>query len=208
MAQRQIDLTAMPGRDAHDLLSSAVIPRPIAWVCSVSAADQVNLAPYSFFSGVTWCPPTLSISVVNRQDGSRKDTVLNIEETQNFVVNLVSEAMGQAMVETAVTMPRDVNEARAAGVALVPSSLVGAPRVAEAPIAFECQLDRIIKVGSGPHGANLVLGRIQLMHVNKDILQSPKCIDWARARLLGRLSGTKFCHIRSAFDIVPQDTTP
>jgi flavin reductase (DIM6/NTAB) family NADH-FMN oxidoreductase RutF len=197
----------MAGRDAHDLLSSAIIPRPIAWVCSVNAAGQVNLAPYSFFSGVTWCPPALSVSVVNRQDGSRKDTILNIEETGSFVVNLVSEAMGQTMVETAVTMPRGVDEAQEAGVELTPSTMVAAPRVADAPVAFECQLDRIIPVGTGPHGANLVLGRIQLMHVTEEILESEKSIDWARARLLGRLSGTKFCRIRSAFEMSPKNTS-
>ncbi len=194
----------MPARDAHDLLSSAVIPRPIAWVSSVSAEGQVNLAPFSFFSGVTWSPPMLSFSVVNRDDGSRKDTIVNIDETGNFVVNMVSEEMGPLMVETSVTMPREVDEAQEAGVELIDSTVVAAPQVKDAPIAFECELDRIIQVGSGTYGANLVLGSIKVMHVNEDILESEKCIDWERARLLGRLSGTKFCKIRSVLDISPK----
>lgn len=203
MAQIEIDLSGMPPRDAHDLLSSAIIPRPIAWVCSLGADGKINLAPFSFFSGVTWNPPTLSFSVVNRQDGSCKDTILNIAETGNFVVNMVAEEMGALMVETSVTMPRGIDEAKEAGVALIPSTAVNAPRVKDAPIAFECELDRIIQVGSGPHGANLVLGRIKVMHVNKEILESEKCIDWQRARILGRLSGTKFCNIRDVIDINP-----
>ena len=200
----EIDLSGMPPRDAHDLLSSAIIPRPIAWVCSLDADGKVNLAPFSFFSGVTWSPPTLSFSVVNRQDGSRKDTILNIEETENFVVNMVTEEMGALMVETSVTMPRGIDEAKEAGIELIPSTAVKAPRVKDSPIAFECELDRIIQVGSGPHGANLVLGRIKVMHVNGDILESDKCIDWQRARILGRLSGTKFCQIRSVIEINPK----
>jgi flavin reductase (DIM6/NTAB) family NADH-FMN oxidoreductase RutF len=204
LAQIQIDLSKMQPRDVHDLLSSAVIPRPIAWVSSISTQGQVNLAPFSFFTGVTWSPPTLCISIVNRQDGSRKDTILNIEETGNFVVNMVSEKMGPLMVQTSATVPRALSEAQEAGISLTPSTLVTSPRVADAPIAFECVLEKIIRVGTGPHGANLVLGRIKLMHVNQEILESDKSIDWAQARLLGRLSGTKFCKIRSVFDLSPK----
>jgi flavin reductase (DIM6/NTAB) family NADH-FMN oxidoreductase RutF len=87
----QIDLFSLEPRAAHDLLTSAVIPRPIAWVSSLSREGQINLAPFSFFNGVAWHPPTLCVSVVNRQDGSRKDTVQNIEETKQFVVNMVTE---------------------------------------------------------------------------------------------------------------------
>ena len=207
MAQIEIDLSSIPPRDAHNLLGSAVIPRPIAWVSSISADGKVNLAPFSFFSGVTWSPPTISFSVVNRKDGSRKDTILNIEETGNFVVNMVSEEMGPLMVETSVTLPRGIDEAREAGVELTDSTLVAAPRVKDAPIAFECELDRIIQVGADAYGANLVLGSIKVMHVNEDILESETCIDRERAHLLGRLSGTKFCKIHSVIDIRPKRET-
>lgn len=207
MAQMEIDLSRIAARDAHDLLTSAVVPRPIAWVSSVSADGQVNLAPFSFFSGVTWSPPTLCVSIVNRQDGSRKDTILNIDETGNFVVNMVPEEMGSLMVETSATVPRGVDEAREAGVSLIPSTVVTAPRVRDAGIAFECELDRIIQVGTGPYGANLVLGRIRVMHVNEELLESESSIDWKRSRLLGRLSGTKYCRLRSVIEISPRKET-
>ncbi len=199
----EIDLFSLAPRDAHDLLTSAVIPRPIAWVSSVSHEGQVNLAPFSFFSGVTWYPPTLCVSVVNRKDGSRKDTILNIEETGQFVVNMVSEEMGALMVATSATLPRDVDEARKAGIELVSSTKVKAPRVKDVRVAFECEKDRVVVVGSGPHSANLILGRILTMHVDEEILEPDMRIDSLRARLLGRLSGTKYCNIRSVIEIVP-----
>src|SRR4030043_617963 len=95
----EIDLSTLPAREAHDLLTSALIPRPIAWVSSISAQGHINLAPFSFFSGITWCPATLGFSVVNRPDGSRKDTIRNIEETKNFVVNMVSQDLASRMVK-------------------------------------------------------------------------------------------------------------
>jgi len=97
----EIDLNTLAARDAHDPLTSALIPRPIARVSSISAQGQINLAPFSFFSGITWRPATLGFSVVNRADGSRKDTILNIEETKNFVVNMVSQDLAARMVKTA-----------------------------------------------------------------------------------------------------------
>lgn len=199
----EIDLFSLAPRDAHDLLTSAVIPRPIAWVSSVSREGQVNLAPFSFFSGVTWHPPTLCFSVVNRRDGSRKDTILNIEDTGHFVVNMVSQEMGALMVATSATVPREVDEARIAGIELIPSTKVDVPRVKEARIAFECEKDRIIVVGSGPQSANLILGRILMMHVEKAILTPEMTIDGSRARLLGRLSGTKYCDLGSVIEISP-----
>ena len=96
----KIDLNRLEPRDAHDLMTSAIIPRPIAWVSSVSAQGHVNLSPFSFFTGITWCPATLGFSVVNRQDGSRKDTIRNIEETKNFVVNMVSQDLASRMAKT------------------------------------------------------------------------------------------------------------
>ena len=201
----RFDLTAMAPRAAHDLLTGAILPRPIAWVSSIDAAGRVNLAPFSFFSGVAWDPPTVSVSVVNRDDGSRKDTVLNIEDTGQFVVNMVNEEMGALMVRTAATLPRGVDEAAEAGVVLVPSTVVPVPRVKDARIAFECELDRIVAVESGAGGANLVLGRIRLLHVSDAILDARANVDAGKARLLGRLGGKLFCTLQSAIEIDPSN---
>ena len=195
----EIDLSAMPSRDAHDKLISALIPRPIAWVSSTSLQGQVNLAPFSFFCGVTWSPATLGFSVVNRSDGSRKDTIVNIEESGQFVVNMVSHDLAERMVKTASTLPRGVNEADEAGVALVPSRKVTAPRVKDARVAFECALDRIVTVGQGANAGNLVLGTILLMHVRDGILEEGKGIDPLRFDAIGRLGGDLFCRTNSVF---------
>jgi flavin reductase (DIM6/NTAB) family NADH-FMN oxidoreductase RutF len=198
----EIDLSTLESRAAHDLLASAIIPRPIAWICSINAGGQINLAPFSFFSGVTWRPATVCVSIVNRPDGTRKDTIRNIEETGSFVVNMVSQDLAMRMVETAATLPHGVNEALEAKVPLVPSTKVKAPRVRESRVAFECVLDRIVTVGQGACAGNLVLGSILLVHVRDDILEDGKTIDPARFDVIGRLSGgTRYCTMQSAFEM-------
>ncbi len=96
----ELDLTEMEARQAHDFLTSAIIPRPIAWVSTINEQGQTNLAPFSFFTGVSWNPPVLAFSVVNRSDGSMKDTVTNIEQVPEFVVNLVSVELLSVMDRT------------------------------------------------------------------------------------------------------------
>ncbi len=201
----EIDLNTLEPRAAHDLLTSAIIPRPIAWVCSVNAQGQVNLAPFSFFTGVTWRPATLCVSVTNRPDGSRKDTIRNIEETGNFVVNMVSADLASRMVETAATLPHGVNEAVDARVPLMASTKVKAPRVKESRVAFECALDRIVTVGQGAGAGNLVLGTILLVQVRDDLLADGKTVDPDRFDVIGRLSGgTRYCTVKSVFEIPGQ----
>jgi flavin reductase (DIM6/NTAB) family NADH-FMN oxidoreductase RutF len=197
----EIDLNMLPARDAHDVMTSALIPRPIAWVSSVSAQGHINLAPFSFFSGITWCPATLCVSVVNRSDGSRKDTVRNIEETRNFVVNMVSQDLASRMVETSATLPHGVNEAQRAEISLGQSKVVAAPRVKEARVAFECVLDRIVTVGNGANAGNLVLGTILLVHIKDELLEGRKTVDPMKFDVIGRLSGTLYCRTGSVFEI-------
>jgi flavin reductase (DIM6/NTAB) family NADH-FMN oxidoreductase RutF len=197
----EIDLSTLPAREAHDLMTSALIPRPIAWVSSVSVQGHINLAPFSFFTGITWCPATLGFSVVNRPDGSRKDTIRNIEETKNFVVNMVSRDLASRMVQTSATFPHGVNEAQEAGIPLVQSKIVAAPRVKETRVAFECALDRIVTVGNGAYAGNLVLGTILLVHIKNELLEEGKTVDPMTFDVIGRLSGTRYCRIGSVFEI-------
>ena len=197
----QIDLQTLPERDAHDWLTSALIPRPIAWVSTVNGEGQANLAPFSFISGVTWRPATLVFSVANRPDGSRKDTVRNIEATGQFVVNMVSLDLVSRMVQTAAVFPYGENEAFMAKVPLVPSVQVAPPRVAESKVAFECSLDRLITVGQGACAGNLILGKVLLMHVEDGIVENGRTVDPVRFEAVGRLSGTRFCTLGSVFEI-------
>jgi flavin reductase (DIM6/NTAB) family NADH-FMN oxidoreductase RutF len=198
----EIDPNKLETRDAHDLLAGAIIPRPIAWVTSVNAQGHINLAPFSFFTGITWRPATLGFSVVNRSDGSRKDTIRNIEETKNFVVNMVSQDLASRMVKTSAIFPYGINEAAEAGVPLVSSKIVAAPRVKESRVAFECSLDRIVTVGQRACAGNLVLGSILLVHIKDEILETEKTIDPIKFDVIGRISGgTRFCRTDSIFEI-------
>jgi flavin reductase (DIM6/NTAB) family NADH-FMN oxidoreductase RutF len=196
----EIDLNALEARHAHDLLTSALIPRPIAWVSTVNAQGQANIAPFSFFTGVSWSPPVLAVSVVTRPDGTFKDTLVNIRETGEFVVNLVSVDLREAMEETARTLPYGTDEAAAAGLHWAPTRKVRPQRIAEARIAFECTLAKIVAVDTGPDSGNLILGRMQLVHLRDGLLADEREVDWQALDPLGRLSGKRYCTVRDTVE--------
>jgi flavin reductase (DIM6/NTAB) family NADH-FMN oxidoreductase RutF len=187
-------------RHAHDLLTSSIIPRPIAWVSSINRVDQTNLAPFSFFTGVSWSPPVLAFSVVNRADGTLKDTARNIREVPEFVVHIVSVDLLSTMEQSAKPLPYGTDEASITGIHWVPSKMIKPHRIQEAKIAFECILERIVTVSEGPDAGNLILGRIQLVHVRDDLLKNGRTVDWLGLDALGRLSGNKYCSVRSVIE--------
>lgn len=196
----ELDLTAMEARQAHDLLTSCIIPRPIAWVSSINHEQKTNIAPFSFFTGVSWSPPILAISVVNRSDGTMKDTVINIEEIPEFVVNIVSVDLLAAMESSAKPIPYGEDESFVKGIHLLPSSKIKPYRIEESKISFECTLERIIRINEGPNGGNLILGQVQLLHVNDELLKNGREIDWSALDPLGRLSGNRYCTVRSIIE--------
>ena len=196
----EIDLSALESRHAHDLMTSAIIPRPIAWVSTLNARGQSNLAPFSFFTGVSWAPPVLAVSVVTRPEGTFKDTLVNIRETGEFVVNLVSVALREAMEQTACAMPYGTDEAEAAGLHWAPSHNIKPGRIAEARISFECTLAKVVSVVSGPDSGNLILGRIQLVHPQDDLLRNEREVDTLALDPLGRLSGKRYCTVRDVIE--------
>ena len=196
----ELDLRSLDARHAHDLLTSCVIPRPIAWVSSINRQGETNLAPFSFFTGVSWSPPILAFSVVNRADGSVKDTVLNIEAVPEFVIHLVSVDLLGAMEYSAKPIPYGEDEALVEGIHLVPSRTVGPLRIREAKAAFECKLERIVRVNEGANAGNLILGQVQLMHVSDGVLLNGREADWKALDALGRLSGNWYCAVRSVIE--------
>ncbi|MHC4518522.1 MAG: flavin reductase family protein [Planctomycetota bacterium] len=132
-----------------------------------------------------------------------QSTVIDIEATGPFVVNIVSEDLAPSMVRTAATLPPETDETREAGISRIPSTVVKAPRVKHAKAAFECVLDRIVTFGAG--AGNLILGTFKLMHVSDDVLASGPVVDRQRLCVLGRWSRTKYCAVRFALDIRPQE---
>jgi len=133
----KINLMELKSRHAHDLLTRCIIPRPIVWVSSINKAGQTNLAPFSFFTGVSWASPVLSFSVVNRADGTMKDTARNIREVPEFVVHIVSVDLLSTMEYSAKPLPYGTDETSITGIHWLPSRTIKPYRIQEAKIAFE-----------------------------------------------------------------------
>ncbi len=196
----EIDLGTLEARHAHDLMTSCIIPRPIAWVSSIGSDGEINLAPFSFFTGVSWSPPVLAFSVVNRADGTMKDTAVNIRRTKEFVVNIVSTGLLKMMESSARPIPYGEDLASIEGIHLEPCQTVKPCRIREAPACYECRLEKIVTLGEGPNTANLILGRVLLMHVRDDLLVNGREVDWRGLDALGRLSGSRYCTIDSVIE--------
>lgn len=197
----QLDFSSLRPRDAYAWMISTILPRPIAWVSTVSIEGKTNLAPFSFFQGVTANPPTLMFVPVNTRDGAKKDTVRNLEQVPEFVVNLVSFSLAEKMNATSTMLPYGESEFDAFGVAATPSQRVRPPRVADAPVAFECTLERFVYLGEGPLAANVVFGRIHVAHVADYVLSPEGLPDPAKLDLIGRMGGETFTRTRERFDL-------
>src|SRR5882672_3720645 len=195
----RLDFTTLPPRDAYGWMISTILPRPIAWVATISADGKTNLAPFSFFQGVTSNPPTLMFVPVNTRDGMKKDTVRNIEQVPEFVVNLVPFVLAGPMNDTSAILPYGESEFEAFGITPQPSQRVRPPRVAAAPVAFECTLDRIVQIGEGPLAANVVFGRILVAHVSDAVLGADGRPDPAKLDLVGRLGGEGYARTTERF---------
>ena len=185
----QFDFDALSGRDRYKLIVSTVVPRPIAWVVTQSAEGVVNAAPYSFFNAVSGEPPLLIVSIEGRSSSERKDTAVNIRHSGQFVVNLVSAAAAPSMVVTAIDFAPGVSEVAEAKLATAPSVRVVPPRLADSPVAFECEHFQTVEL---PGSRDLVLGRIVMMHMaDAAVLDAVRCyIDTPKLDLVGRMHGS------------------
>lgn len=174
-------------KDTYKLLIGAVVPRPIAWVSTISSKGELNLAPFSFFTVASRKPPILAISIgpgVGEREGTVKDTLTNIREQKQYVINIATAALGNEMHRSSENLTSDINEFEHTGLTPVASEVVQAPRVEEAPISMECELHDIIQLG----GDHLVLGRVVRYHV-KDELYEKGRIDLEKLAPIGRLAG-------------------
>lgn len=183
------------------VLTGVIVPRPIAFVSTMSAGGLVNLAPYSFFNAVSYNPPTIVFSSSRYVGQKAKDTLANIEETGEFVVNVVVDDIAEAMNKTAAEYPADVDEFQIAGLTPLPSEVVRPPRVAESPVNMECRLNQVVPIGEGLHQHGLVIGEIVLMHVWDDIIDGHR-INHQRLRPTGRLAGNMYCYTADTFEMV------
>ena len=191
----------------YRVLTGVVVPRPIAFVSTQSPDGIDNLAPYSFFNAVAYDPPTVVFSSSRHVDRKTKDTLRNVEETGEFVVNIVVDDIAEAMNRTAAEYPEDVDEFEIAGLTAIPSDIVKPPRVAESPVNMECRLNQIINLGEGSGGHGLVIGTIALMHVRDDLINGHR-INHQLMKPTGRLAGSMYCHTADTFELVRPVSDP
>lgn len=196
-----LDFEQLPPRESYPWMINAITPRPIAWVSTVGADGRTNLAPFSFFQGVCANPPTLLFTAANDRHGNKKDTLKNVEAVPEFVVNIVPYALREAMNNSSAVLPHGESEFERFGIATAPSERVKPPRVAAAPAAFECRVDRIVRVGEGPLAGNIVLGRILCLHVADAVLGADGKIDPAKLDTIGRMGGDLYSRTTDRFAI-------
>jgi len=156
------DMESLPAQERYKIMTATIVPRPIAWITTLSRAGIVNAAPFSFFNMMGNDPPTVAIGIMP-QNGRLKDTAANILETGEFVVNLVAEANAEAMNETCIDAPPEIDELALAGLTPLPSGTIAPPRISEAPVAFECRI--LTSLVTGPL-QTIVIGRVLAAHVD------------------------------------------
>jgi flavin reductase (DIM6/NTAB) family NADH-FMN oxidoreductase RutF len=182
-----IDTADLDPTASYKLLIGSVLPRAIAWVSTRSVSGVGNIAPVSFFTVVGRFPPTLSISLQPRSDGvTLNDTFVNIRDTEEFVINVASIAQADAVHRSAYEFGTDVDEFEALGLEKADCEVISAPRIAEAPISFECVVDRIIPMPPLPD--HVVWGRVKRIHVRDDLYLSRGRIDVGALGVFGRLA--------------------
>jgi flavin reductase (DIM6/NTAB) family NADH-FMN oxidoreductase RutF len=197
----EINPEELSHKDLYAHMIRLITPRPIAWVSTVSDDGVLNLAPYSYFNAVGSNPPTLMFCPANRPDGTPKDTLANIQANGEFVVNVVSFDLAEKMNQSAAAYDTEVSEFESCGLTAAESSLVRPPRVSEARAHFECRLHSVINLGTGPAGANLVLGRIVAIQIADEVLDERGRAEPGKLDTVGRLGGISYTRTTERFDI-------
>jgi flavin reductase (DIM6/NTAB) family NADH-FMN oxidoreductase RutF len=204
----RLDPHDMPPRLFYQHMVASITPRPIAWVSTVSPAGVPNLAPFSFFNGVGACPPSVVFCPTNRRDGSKKDTLINVEWSRQFAVNIVSHDLGTRMNQTSAELEYEHSEFEYAGLTPIPCDRIKPPRVKEASICMECEVHAIVTVGDGPLAGHAVIGRIVLLHIDDGVLNGAGQIDPAKLDTIGRMGGALYTRTRDRFELPRPELPP
>jgi flavin reductase (DIM6/NTAB) family NADH-FMN oxidoreductase RutF len=198
----EITPSQLPHQSLYKIMIGSVVPRPIGWVSTVNAEAQPNLAPFSFFNAVCSNPPTvLFCPSIRGSDGSEKDTLKNIRHNGEFVVNIVSEFLAEAMNLSSAELPPNEDEFTFAGVTPVASLVVKAPRVAESLVHYECKVTQIIDISQQPGGGSVVIGEVVHLHIADEIMIGTDKIDVLKLKPVGRLAGASYCRVNDLFDL-------
>jgi flavin reductase (DIM6/NTAB) family NADH-FMN oxidoreductase RutF len=199
-----VDPAQQEPQQIYKMMTGIIVPRPIALVSTVDRNGIANVAPFSFFCGVGSVPPTLLFCPALRASTGkppRKDTLSNVEETGEFVVNVVSDAIAEAANATAAEVPPEIDEFQLAGLTPVASTVVRPPRVAESPAQLECRLLQVIYTSREPGGGVIVLGQIVQLHVREELFDNFR-IDPAGLDAVGRMAGNTWVRTRDRIDLV------
>ena len=197
-----VDPASTDYSSVYKLLIGSVVPRPIAFVSTISPEGAFNVAPFSFFTVASSNPPVLVFTVGNRTTPDpRKDTLRNITTAREFVVNVVSEEFGPKMNICAGDYPPDVDEFQLSGLTPIPSDLVKAPRVAESHINMECRLLYTIAMSGLVNGGNLVLGEVVRFHIDDAYFNNYR-IDQDKLSAIGRMAGSSYTRTMDRFDMI------
>ncbi|WP_137885531.1 flavin reductase family protein [Pseudomonas sp. 2FE] len=197
----QLDFATLTPVEVYRWLASTVTPRPIAWVSTLAKDGVSNLAPFSFFQVISDEPPTLLVNVGAHDDGRLKDTLRNVQDTGELVIQLVSAAQATAMNASAAQLAHGVSEFEHCGIATLPASRVKPLRVAGAAVAFECALAEVQPYPRDNPNCYLVFARVLLAHIDDRVLDGHGRIDPQKLDLIGRLGGSRYCTTRDRFDM-------
>lgn len=192
-------------RQIYKLMTGIIVPRPIALVSTVDSVGTANLAPFSFFAGVGSAPPTVLFCPALRPGGTaqgrRKDTLRNVEETREFVVNIVSEAISAQANAASAEVPPEVDEFKLSGLTPISSEAVKPPRVAESPAQMECRLMQVIYTGSQPASGVVVLGEVVRFHLRENLVDDFR-VDPDRLDAVGRMAGNTWVRTRDRIELI------
>lgn len=188
--------------DIYKLMIGSIVPRPIALVSSVDNKGVRNLAPFSYFTACSSNPPVVVFCPILRPTPpTAKDTLRNILETREFVVNIVSEEFAERMNATSAQVPPEVDEFELSGLTPIASDLIKAARVAESHVHMECRLLQVVHVSEQPGGGSLVLGEVLRFHVREDLIEEFR-IDPDKLRAIGRMAGSTYVRTTDRFDLI------
>lgn len=203
----ELDPAQLAIADRYKILIGSIVPRPIAFVSTISTDGRTNLAPFSFFNALSSNPMMLMFCISNRPDGSAKDTLRNCDLPENsgtgeFVVNIAAEVYARRVAAAAEQLPYGESEFGLVGLTPAACAKVRAPRIAESPVSFECRTRQIVRLNPGAvGGGNVVFGEVVHIHLVDGLVNERFHVDPDRLGAIGRMGGLAYCRTRDRFEL-------
>jgi len=196
----KIDPDGLDYKGLHDLMMSCISPRPIALISTISVNGIFNVAPYSCVSPVSNQPPLVGVSIGTYRNGQKKDTLINVCSSREFVINVVHEGMAEAMNKASRDWPIDIDEFNETGLTAGKADFVKSPLVEESPINMECRLMQILDVGDETRHTDFVIGKVLCVHVKDEFLKGGKILIH-KLNAIGRMGGEYYCRAANIFEM-------